>query len=62
MNLDETIDYLTEKYDMKPLEMRCDGGCGRRLTRNDERYSRFVEPMWMLLCPECAADAGWIDE
>ena len=61
-SLSEALDRIEEEYDLEPMGVSCDGGCGTKLTRHDERYSRFVEPMWMVLCPECAEEAGWLDE
>lgn len=61
-SLSEQLDEIEERLGIEPLGVSCDGGCGTKLTRNDERYSRMVEPMVMILCPECAEKAEWIDE
>jgi RNase P subunit RPR2 len=38
----------------------CDG-CGTDLSECNESHSKMVPPMVMVLCGECAEDAGWID-
>jgi len=64
MSLSDALDEVEEELGLEPLSLDCDGNCGERLTRHDESYSRRVGEcqMHMLLCPECAKDAGWIDE
>jgi Zn finger protein HypA/HybF involved in hydrogenase expression len=61
MNLSDFNEVIEEELDLEPVEIQCDG-CSNRFTRHDESYSRYVEPMWMLLCPQCAEDAGWIEK
>lgn len=61
MNLSEQLDVLEDELGIEPLEMQCDG-CTNTFTRHDERYSRYVEPMVMVLCPTCAKQAGWLDD
>ena len=64
MSLSDALDQVEAELGIDPIGIHCDGGCGRKLTRYDERYSRRVGDcdMLMILCPECAMEAGWIDE
>jgi len=62
MSLSDALDRVEERLGLEPIGISCDGGCGEKLTRHDERYSRMVQPMRMVLCPNCAEEAGWLDE
>jgi hypothetical protein len=63
-SLSDELDRIEEEYGWAPMKIACDGGCGTKLTRHDERYSQKTGEcqMVMLLCPQCAKDAGWINE
>lgn len=65
MTLSEALDQVESELGLDQIAITCDGSdCDEQLTRHDESYSQRVGEcqMMMLLCPECAEDAGWIDE
>lgn len=58
MNMDELNEYLDEKYGKDRVVISCDG-CRTDIRRSDDYMTKYVDPMWMALCSECAEDAGW---
>jgi hypothetical protein len=65
MTLSEALDQVEDELGLEPIGIGCDGhDCDKKLTRHDESYSQRVGEcqMFMVLCPDCAEKAGWVDE
>jgi hypothetical protein len=64
MSLSDALDEVEAELGLEPITVSCDGNCGTELSRKDESYSQRVGDceMLMLLCPQCAEEAGWINE
>lgn len=62
ITLDEFLDALAKETGIERMEkpVSCDS-CRTRL-RSDQAHSQYVEPMVMVLCEECASEAGWLED
>ena len=62
MSVSKLLDEIQEELGIDGgVEANCDG-CATSLSQEDESYSEYIDPMVMVLCAECAEDAGWLDE